>query len=88
MASFLYEVITSTAIDYCNMSRFTSLFGNGCEARKTAKVLPRKFKNTGIPLIKIPLNIARRNCYLDSHCILTVIIPELMPRAIFCKKNH
>ena len=31
----LYEVITSIAIGYCNMSRFTSLSGNGREARKT-----------------------------------------------------
>ena len=27
-------------------------------------------KNTGIPSIKILLNIAFRNHYLDSHCIL------------------
>ena len=43
-------------------------------------------KNIGIPSIKIPFNIARRNHYLDSHCILTVMIPEMMARAICCKK--
>ena len=43
-------------------------------------------KNTGIPLITIPFNIARRNHYLDSHCISTVMIPEMMSRAICCKK--
>ena len=51
-------------------------------------VWTRKLKKTGIPSIKIPLNIARRNRYLDSCCILTVMTPELMPRAICCKKNH
>ena len=44
-------------------------------------------KNTGIPLIKIPLNIAHRNNFLDSHCILTVMIPEMMTRAICYKKS-
>ena len=33
----LYEVITSIVIGYCNMSRFTSLSGNGSEARKTVE---------------------------------------------------
>ena len=46
----------------------------------------RKFKNTGILSIKIPLNVACRNRYLDFCCILTVMIPELMSRAICCKK--
>ena len=44
-------------------------------------------KNTGIPSIKIPLNIARRNHYLDSRCTLTIMILELMPRATCCKKT-
>ena len=44
-------------------------------------------KNIGIPSIKILLNIARRNYYLDSHCILVVMIPEMMTRAIYCKKS-
>ena len=44
-------------------------------------------KNTGIPSIKIPFNIARRNHFFDSHCILTVMIPEMMARAICCKKS-
>ena len=43
-------------------------------------------KNTGTPSIKIPLNRACRNNYLDPCCKLTVIIPELMPQAIPCKK--
>ena len=34
-------------------------------------------KNTGIPSIQIPLNIARRNYYLDSRCTLTLMIPEI-----------
>ena len=42
--------------------------------------------NTGIPSIKIQLNIASLNHYLDSHCILTLMIPEIMIRAICCKK--
>ena len=33
----LYEVITSIVIGYCNMSRFTSLSGNGREARKNVE---------------------------------------------------
>ena len=32
-----YEVITSIVIGYCNMSRFTSLSGNGREARKNVE---------------------------------------------------
>ena len=54
--------------------------------KEDLSITARKFKNAGIPSIKIPLNIARRNRYLDSRCILTVMIPELMPRAICCKK--
>ena len=54
--------------------------------KEDLSVTTRKFKNTGIPSITIPLNIARRNLYLDSRCILTVMIPELMARAICCKK--
>ena len=48
--------------------------------------LSRKFKNTGIPSIKIPLNMVRRNHYLDFRYTLTIMIPELMPQAICCKK--
>ena len=44
-------------------------------------------KNTEIPSIKIPLNIARQNHYLDSRCIITIMIPEMMSRAICCKKS-
>ena len=43
--------------------------------------------NAGILSIKIPFNIARRNHCLDSHCILTVMIPQMMTRAICCKKS-
>ena len=43
-------------------------------------------KNTGIPPIKIPNNIARRNHYPDPHCILTVMTSGLMPRVVSCKK--
>lgn len=37
---------------------------------------------------KIRLNKTRRNHYVDSHCILTVIVPEMVTQAICCKKNH
>ena len=53
--------------------------------KEPRKVVTRKFKNAGIPSIKIPLNIARRNRQLDSRCIITVMIPELMPPGICCK---
>ena len=43
-------------------------------------------KNTGIPSMKIPLNIARQNHYLYSHCKLTVMISLMMSQAICCKK--
>ena len=42
-------------------------------------------ENIGIPgisSIKIRLSIARRNHYLDFHCTLTVIMPELMAQAL------
>ena len=42
-------------------------------------------KKTGIPPIKISLKIPRQNHHLDSRCKLTIMIPEMMPRAI---KNH
>ena len=42
---------------------------------------------TGIPSRKIPVNIARRNRYLDSHCVLTLMIPELMQRLYVVKKS-
>ena len=44
------------------------------------------WKNTAISSIKIRFNIARRICYLDSRCTLTVMIPEIMPRSIYSKK--
>ena len=37
MASILCDVITSTVIGYCDESRFTSLSGDGSEARKTVE---------------------------------------------------
>ena len=37
-------------------------------------------KNTGIPSIRIPLNTACRNYYLDSRFAKTVMVPELVPR--------
>ena len=43
-------------------------------------------KNTRIPSIKIPLTMAHRNHYLDSRCTLTVMTPEMMPWATYCKK--
>ena len=55
---------------------------------KRRLVQARKFKNTEISSIKILLSRARRNRYRNSRCILTVMIPALMPRAICCKKNH
>ena len=44
------------------------------------------WKNTAISSIKIRFNIARRICYLDSRCTLTVMIPEIMPRSTYSKK--
>ena len=38
MASSLCGLITSTVIGCCNESRFTSLFGDGSEARKSVEV--------------------------------------------------
>ena len=55
---------------------------------KRRLVQARKFKNTEISTIKILLSRARRNRYRNSRCILTVMIPALMPRGICCKKNH
>ena len=46
-----------------------------------------KIKSQEILLMKIPLNRACGNHYLDSSCIFTVMIPEMMPRAICCKKT-
>ena len=37
MASILCDVLTSTVIGYCDESRFTSLSGDGSEARKTVE---------------------------------------------------
>ena len=42
---------------------------------------------TGISSIKFGLNMARRNQYLDNRCILTIMIPEMMSRSIYCKKS-
>ena len=55
---------------------------------KSMEIPSIKIRNTtGMPSIKIPFNIASRNHYFDSHCILTVMIPEIMARAICCKKS-
>ena len=43
-------------------------------------------KDTGMIFMKTPLNRACQNHYLDSRCILTVMITEVMSRAICCKK--
>ena len=37
---------------------------------------------------KIPVNRACRNHNLDFRCTLTVMIPEMVPQPICCKKNH
>ena len=37
--------------------------------------------------MKIPVNIARRNRYPDSRCILTLMIPELMQGLYVVKKS-
>ena len=44
-------------------------------------------KKTGIPLIKIPLNKAHLNHYIDSRSTLTVMTPKLMPRAFYNQGN-
>ena len=31
--------------------------------------------------------MAYRNHHFDSCCILTILIPEMMPRAVCCKKS-
>ena len=36
---------------------------------------------------KFPLNTACRNLYLDFICTLTVMIPEMISRALCCKKS-
>ena len=43
-------------------------------------------KNKGMLSIKTPLNIYSWNHYLDSCCTLMLMIPEMMARAIYCKK--
>ena len=43
--------------------------------------------NTWILSIKIPLNGACWNHYLDSRCALTIMILAMMPLAICCKEN-
>ena len=45
-------------------------------------------KNTGILSTKIPLTKAYRNQYLHSCCTLTIMIPEMIPQAKYCKKSH
>ena len=42
--------------------------------------------NLGILSIKISLNRVRRSHYLNSRCILTVMVPEMMPQANCYKK--
>ena len=75
----LYEVITSIVIGYCNMSRFTSLSGNGSEARKTVeakelvflKVLVKGFSGYISLFIIEFLHILSRHLSVTFSCLLT-----------------
>ena len=44
-------------------------------------------ENTGILSMKFLFNRACRNHYLDFHCTLLVMIPEMIPRLTFCKQS-
>ena len=47
--------------------------------------LDHRNKITGIISIKILMNKTHQNCFLDSSCKLTVMMPEMMPQVNFVK---
>lgn len=57
------------------------------KTRYTSVEFDNENKNAGILSIKISLSKTHRNHYLDSHCILMVMVPEMMIRAMCCEKH-